>query len=144
MSVKNRALRMRVWLSNYKTERGCSCGEKHPAVLQFHHRDPNEKEIDISKALFNGWSQKRLLSEIEKCDVKCANCHLKLHWKGLPNEAPQRRPRRPPAEKCKVCGSTELVPKRAFCKVHWNEHQKQIMSQRRKQGLAPTWGKIGD
>lgn len=53
-------------------------GRFHPAAMDFHHRDPASKDPD-----FNGhastWSVKRLLKEIEKCDVVCANCHRTFH-----------------------------------------------------------------
>lgn len=67
---------------DYKVERGCKrCDEKHPACLEFHHRDPNAKELNIAHAAKKGWSFDRILREIEKCDVLCANCHRKEHWK---------------------------------------------------------------
>lgn len=56
------------------------CGEDHPAVIDFHHADPAEKEIKISQARHNGWSIERLQREIDKCMILCANCHRKLHW----------------------------------------------------------------
>ena len=64
----------------YKLEHPCKCGESHPAALQFHHRNPAEKTIEVSAVLRRGWSIKKLDEEIAKCDVICANCHLKLHW----------------------------------------------------------------
>ena len=69
----------RAWLTNIKTSRGCAlCPETHPAVLVFHHRDPNMKSFDMAR---NAWRKKeRILEEIKKCDVLCANCHRKLHW----------------------------------------------------------------
>ena len=57
---------------------GCiKCGEKDPACLDFHHRDPTTKEGHIGE--FRKFGMKRLLAEIEKCDVLCANCHRKFH-----------------------------------------------------------------
>ena len=68
------------WLEDYKRERGCvRCGETHPACLQFHHRDPKQKLLELSLAIRKYWSMKRILEEIEKCDLLCANCHAKLH-----------------------------------------------------------------
>ena len=52
------------------------CGIGDERVLQFHHRNPDEKEIPIS---YLGYSMERLKSEVEKCDVLCANCHIILH-----------------------------------------------------------------
>ena len=57
----------------------CSqCNESHPGVLDFHHN--TEKDLEISVAIFRGWSIKRLQSEIDKCTILCANCHRKHHW----------------------------------------------------------------
>lgn len=55
-----------------------SCGESNPVVLEFHHRDPNEKDMDITQFLSGGYSLKRIIAELEKCDVLCANCHRKV------------------------------------------------------------------
>jgi hypothetical protein len=60
-------------------EAGCiRCGESEYVALDFHHIDPNIKESNVSK-LLAGASTKRMLKEIEKCVVICANCHRKLH-----------------------------------------------------------------
>lgn len=56
------------------------CGETHPAVLEFHHRLSSDKEINLSEVGFRGWSEKRILKEVAKCDILCSNCHRKLHW----------------------------------------------------------------
>ncbi len=65
----------RAWIDAIKLERGClDCGyNEHPAALQFDHRNPAEKEFNIAQ----GWtkSKARVLREIAKCDVRCANCH---------------------------------------------------------------------
>lgn len=52
------------------------CGIKDMIVLQFDHRDPKEKALDISDAISRGRLSK-LQKEVEKCDVVCANCHIK-------------------------------------------------------------------
>jgi hypothetical protein len=63
-----------------KSQRGCKkCGETHPACLEFHHRDPAGKEMNISVMAYR-LSKPKMLAEIEKCDVLCSNCHRKLHW----------------------------------------------------------------
>jgi hypothetical protein len=51
------------------------CGESRPATLQWDHRDPSLKEFGISDAIRQGHSKKRILEEMAKCDVRCANCH---------------------------------------------------------------------
>jgi hypothetical protein len=68
----------REWLSEYKKSLKCiRCGEDHPATLTFHHRDSAEKDFEIGNSINLGVSLKRLVAEIEKCDVLCANCHAK-------------------------------------------------------------------
>lgn len=79
--IKANKKRLIDWISEYKKTLKCSkCPENHPAALDFHHRNPEEKEGRIADLANKGWSVKRLMSEIEKCDVLCANCHRKLHW----------------------------------------------------------------
>lgn len=72
---------LRAWWSELKSTKRCElCGESAPECLHFHHDDPREKEIEISRALADGWSKARILEEAAKCRVLCANCHLKHHW----------------------------------------------------------------
>jgi len=55
------------------------CGySKYPEVLEFHHKDPSEKDFSISrKGHCRSWQ--RVSKEIEKCDLLCANCHREVH-----------------------------------------------------------------
>lgn len=53
---------------------GCAdCGETDPVVLVFHHRDPTTKKFTAGKSI------PKLMAEIAKCDVVCANCHMRRH-----------------------------------------------------------------
>ena len=71
----------RKWLSDYKKSlKCCRCDEDHPATLTFHHRDAAEKSFEIGNNINLGVGLKRLMAEIEKCDVLCANCHAKEHF----------------------------------------------------------------
>jgi hypothetical protein len=68
------------WIRNIKSQLCCTkCGENHIACLDFHHRNPKEKEMGIGKMLTRA-SRKRVLEEMKKCDVLCKNCHAKYHW----------------------------------------------------------------
>ena len=52
---------------------GCvDCGETDPLVLEFDHR--GDKAFNIGSVL-NERRWEAVLREIEKCDVRCANCH---------------------------------------------------------------------
>ena len=57
----------------YKTHPCIDCNESDPVVLEFDHR--GDKLIEVSKLVSNGYSWTRIEKEIEKCDVRCANCH---------------------------------------------------------------------
>ena len=63
-------------LNQIKLDKGCArCGYKgHPAALDFNHIDPTIKSFNIGESVTN-LSLKRLLSEVVKCEVLCANCH---------------------------------------------------------------------
>jgi len=58
----------------------CSaCGRSgHQAIFEFHHRDSSEKEFGItSDGIPRRWE--RILSELRKCVMLCANCHREVH-----------------------------------------------------------------
>lgn len=78
--VKERREKLKHWMSEMKSTLKCSCGEYHISCILFHHLDPKEKDIEVSRAVADGWSKKRILNEISKCKIMCSNCHRKLHW----------------------------------------------------------------
>jgi hypothetical protein len=51
------------------------CGESDPVVLEFDHRDPGAKSFNIGAASTGSIGLERVRREIQKCDVRCANCH---------------------------------------------------------------------
>lgn len=70
------------WFQDYKSKLSClHCSENHPACLHFHHVSSAEKRFNISEAIRRGLRIETILSEIRKCEVLCANCHAKYHWK---------------------------------------------------------------
>jgi len=78
---KNNAKRLKIrkWFQGIKATLQCSlCSESHPACLDFHHRDDN-KEYGMSLLVNTICDKKRILAEMQKCDVLCSNCHRKLH-----------------------------------------------------------------
>ena len=69
---------VRAFLISYLSENPCvECGNSDPIVLQFDQRESAEKEFNISDMIRNKMSIPRIVAEIEKCDVRCANCHAK-------------------------------------------------------------------
>lgn len=60
-----------------KLEAGCVvCGYKeHPEALQFDHLPEFEKVKDVGKLVAEPAGWQRILDEINKCEVVCANCH---------------------------------------------------------------------
>ena len=82
--AKERRQELKDWYKDLKNTLKCSmCPEDDPVCLDFHHRNPKEKEIGLSQVVRKGWGKNRILEEIKKCDVLCSNCHKKLHTKIL-------------------------------------------------------------
>lgn len=77
-SITDRRKSILAWLEGYKRDNPCSCGEDHPACLDFHHTDPSRKSFSISRGSI--YSLESVKEEIKKCVIMCANCHRKLHW----------------------------------------------------------------
>lgn len=73
---KRHRIRVRGQLLAYLSEQKCvDCGEQDPIVLDFDHREPSDKFKSVARMLSGHYSWKRISIEIEKCDVRCANCH---------------------------------------------------------------------
>lgn len=53
------------------------CGEDDPLVLQFDHQDPTNKKAGVSKLIMSSNSLETLQTEMDKCDVLCAHCHIR-------------------------------------------------------------------
>jgi hypothetical protein len=65
---------------DFKATLSClECGIYHPAILDFHHIDPEMKNESVHK-LINTGSYKKALAEVEQCVVLCSNCHRVYHY----------------------------------------------------------------
>lgn len=75
---KSRILMKKKVMLLYLTTHPCvECGEADFRVLDFDHRKPEEKAFTISQGLGGSYGLHRIMEEMEKCDVRCANCHRK-------------------------------------------------------------------
>ena len=60
----------------YLTNHPCvDCGEKDIVVLQFDHTSGKKREVSVLLKNLCSWT--RVLEEIVKCQVRCANCHMR-------------------------------------------------------------------
>ena len=114
----------RVLLYEYLREHPCvDCGETDVRVLEFDHRDPTTKRQSIGHLAARKRRQ-LVLAEIEKCDVRCVNCHRRrtahqfLWSKASTAELPQANDRSPVLRmeavahglrRCARCGDMKRV-----------------------------------
>jgi len=54
------------------------CGETDPIVLEFDHVRA-KKRLEISRMVALGYLPNTIMKEIEKCEVRCRNCHFRRH-----------------------------------------------------------------
>lgn len=70
----NRETRYQTFLNYIATKKCKDCKESNPIVFEFDHRNPKFKKFNIARIVayvsFN-----KLLKEMKKCDIVCANCH---------------------------------------------------------------------
>ena len=79
--AEERRQKVRKEFEELKSTLACEkCGENHVACLDFHHKDPTEKDTEVSVAVHRSWGRERIEKEISKCIVLCSNCHRKLHY----------------------------------------------------------------
>lgn len=78
-SVTKRRREIKVLAVNYKGGNCNECGySRSIAALEFHHRDPAEKDFAIGgKGLTRSFESLKV--ELDKCDLLCANCHREEH-----------------------------------------------------------------
>jgi hypothetical protein len=68
----------KIWAVNLKGGKCIKCGyHKYIEALEFHHRNPVEKEFNLNR--LRGRTEASVIAELEKCDLLCANCHRETH-----------------------------------------------------------------
>ncbi len=75
---KARRTRLREYIWSFLVGKTCAdCPEDDPIVLQFDHEEAENKILAVAEMTNQGWSQVRIKEEIEKCVIRCANCHAR-------------------------------------------------------------------
>lgn len=73
---QNRRIEYNKKLLQYLSDKRCiDCGENDPIVLEFDHI--SNKTSGVSALISGRWSWGNILKEIEKYEIRCANCHRK-------------------------------------------------------------------
>ena len=78
INIRNKAVikKNQQKMFDYFKENPCvDCGVSNPIVLEFDHIDETTKFKEVSRMIADGYSWVRIQEEIDKCDVRCANCH---------------------------------------------------------------------
>lgn len=75
---RNRDIQYKLYIKifTYLLQHPCvDCGETNPVVLEFDHQ--RNKDINVSQMVRQKRKWKTIKKEIEKCEVRCSNCHTK-------------------------------------------------------------------
>ena len=78
---QRRRVERKEWFIQFKKTLSCSkCGDNRWYVLDFHHKDKDDKKDHICKLMAGSYAIAKIMEEIAKCDVLCSNCHRELHY----------------------------------------------------------------
>ena len=87
-AVHKRRKKIRQMSVEFKGGKCERCGyDRCIEALEFHHTDPSKKDFNVSQRGYTR-SWKRVMEELDKCIMLCANCHRELYAKKaqLPQE----------------------------------------------------------
>lgn len=80
-ALNGRRARARRYVWKYLSAHPCvDCGEADPVVLEFDHVGGG-KEAAVARMVSDGRPLEAILREISKCEVRCANCHRRRHYR---------------------------------------------------------------
>lgn len=109
--VKKRQQATLAFLRDLRRVPCADCREVFPPhMMDFDHRDPSKKSFPIAAGHALLMSRAKLIAEVEKCDVVCANCHALRTYASL-----MERRRRSTPEEWTPGRSPYIARKRA----HW-------------------------
>lgn len=77
---KNRNAELRTktleYIGKYLSTHPCvDCGESDILVLEFDHADRKTKTEEVNKLVRSRGPFNKIVEEVQKCEVRCANCH---------------------------------------------------------------------
>lgn len=77
--VNKRRRDLKILAVEYKKYKCEKCQyDKCIEALEFHHKDPNEKDFGIAcHGYTRSW--KKVKTDLDKCIMLCSNCHRELH-----------------------------------------------------------------
>lgn len=76
--TRNRMRESKKFAIKYKGGQCRLCGyNRSVRALHFHHRDPSQK--DPLWRSFRSFTQERICSMLDACELVCANCHSEIH-----------------------------------------------------------------
>lgn len=106
----------------YKGGKCCICGyDKCQAALDFHHRNSNDKQFNLSKISTLSFDKNfdLITKELDKCDLLCSNCHRELHFEKIKiNDFEYKTKKNPTYLMCKICDNTFKIttkPSQKYC-----------------------------
>jgi hypothetical protein len=78
--LKESGARMDKFREYKKTLKCNRCGYSDYRALEFHHTDDNKEGNPCVIARHRSW--KKVMEELNKCEVLCSNCHRIEHYNG--------------------------------------------------------------
>lgn len=81
-AVLRRRKKLDAFIRELKDQKPCTdCGNAYPYyVMDFDH--VGDKEVNVSQiTVRKGWSEERILKELDQCELVCANCHRERTFK---------------------------------------------------------------
>ena len=82
-----RKLMLLTYVNELKTKPCADCNVSYPAyVMDFDHRIGNEKLSSIARMIRDGRGKEKIIAEMSKCELVCANCHRERTYQRLRNK----------------------------------------------------------
>lgn len=71
-----KAVALKEWMVELKSKPCIDCGGVFPiCCMDFDHREESKKSYNIGSMFAHHYSRELIQTEVDKCDLVCANCH---------------------------------------------------------------------